>query len=517
MIFTARLRSTIAALSLVAFLLPVCALAGDDEKILQHAAFQRVNPLITEGKYEEAVAAANEALEKYPKASLGYMLRATANVRAGHLDAAGADAERALQYSSGTSYAKTVRDTMARLYEYRGLQYAIKQDFARSATDFSHAIELNPELDWAYVKRGYAEYKLGDYRAAIRDLSHPARDVPIEFQVLVHTFLGRSHLKLGDPEKARAEVAAILQLDPRLNAKYAGENQLAIYDTEKRRQAYVDATAAAEAAEKAGNSLEAFQRYEDAWHWPLVVIDIPNQPDIDDYNSADVAAMRKVEDALRRLYPKLPAKPALPEDARRFGVQAAVAAREQRYDEATALFKRGQRIAPWWPQANFNLAVLAAKKEKLPEAISYMKTYLALAPDAPDAREAQDKIYEWEVGADPKRGPKIDTLAGTWVGKLTVSNLTVSYWYDLVPTGENQFEMTPTRMYSRLTGATTLSRAQSGYYSAKLNGTKVDFIIHDPSGRDVPAAGEFAADFGSFTLTMTDKGKTFSMSFAREK
>ena len=34
------------------------------------------------------------------------------------------------------------------------------------------------------------------------------------------------------------------------------------------------------------------------------------------------------------------------------------------------------------------------------EAIQHMNKYLALAPDAPDARAARDKIYVWQSGND---------------------------------------------------------------------------------------------------------------------
>jgi hypothetical protein len=42
------------------------------------------------------------------------------------------------------------------------------------------------------------------------------------------------------------------------------------------------------------------------------------------------------------------------------------------------------------------MALLYAEKQDFERAVKNMKKYLLLLPDAPDARAAQDKIYEWE-------------------------------------------------------------------------------------------------------------------------
>lgn len=43
------------------------------------------------------------------------------------------------------------------------------------------------------------------------------------------------------------------------------------------------------------------------------------------------------------------------------------------------------------------MALLYAQIHRFNMAISFMKKYLILEPDAKDARSAQDKIYEWEL------------------------------------------------------------------------------------------------------------------------
>lgn len=96
-------------------------------------------------------------------------------------------------------------------------------------------------------------------------------------------------------------------------------------------------------------------------------------------------------------YRGLKVKPSVSEDLRRLAVQADVASQQRRYNEAiNEYLKVIQSDDTSYPLAYFNLALLLALEKKPLSAIFYMKHYLMLAPDAPDARKAQDKIYEWE-------------------------------------------------------------------------------------------------------------------------
>ena len=89
-------------------------------------------------------------------------------------------------------------------------------------------------------------------------------------------------------------------------------------------------------------------------------------------------------------------KPVLPEEARRFEVQAEGAVRDNDFAGAALLYERALAAAPWWPGGHFNRAVLLSEIGEYPLAMAEMKRYLALAPGAPDARAAQNDIYDWE-------------------------------------------------------------------------------------------------------------------------
>jgi tetratricopeptide (TPR) repeat protein len=89
-------------------------------------------------------------------------------------------------------------------------------------------------------------------------------------------------------------------------------------------------------------------------------------------------------------------KPTLSEDVRKFKVQAEFAVSKKKFGNAVALYKEALDAAPWWPEGRFNRALILGELSRYHEAILEMKRYLKLVPDAPNARAAQDKIYQWE-------------------------------------------------------------------------------------------------------------------------
>jgi tetratricopeptide (TPR) repeat protein len=95
-------------------------------------------------------------------------------------------------------------------------------------------------------------------------------------------------------------------------------------------------------------------------------------------------------------YRELAVKPELPEEARKLKVQAEAAVRRKEFGTADARYLDALKIAPWWPEGHFNRALILGEMSRYRNAIEEMTRYLILVPDAPDARAAKDKIYEWE-------------------------------------------------------------------------------------------------------------------------
>jgi formylglycine-generating enzyme required for sulfatase activity len=97
-------------------------------------------------------------------------------------------------------------------------------------------------------------------------------------------------------------------------------------------------------------------------------------------------------------------KPAMPEVARKYRVQAEFAVQEKRLDNAIELYRKALDVVPWWPEGHYSLALVLGETKKYRAAMHEMSRYLLLAPDAPEARNAQDKIYQWESVAEPEVG-----------------------------------------------------------------------------------------------------------------
>ncbi|HEX9628311.1 MAG TPA: hypothetical protein VGA00_15350 [Acidiferrobacterales bacterium] len=91
-----------------------------------------------------------------------------------------------------------------------------------------------------------------------------------------------------------------------------------------------------------------------------------------------------------------PAAFVIPEEARVFKVQAETAVREKRLWDAVDRFGKALDISPAWAAGRFNLALIYGELGFAGLAISEMNKYLKLAPDAKNARAAQDKVYEWQ-------------------------------------------------------------------------------------------------------------------------
>jgi formylglycine-generating enzyme required for sulfatase activity len=97
-------------------------------------------------------------------------------------------------------------------------------------------------------------------------------------------------------------------------------------------------------------------------------------------------------------------KPQLSEEARKYKVQAEFLMQEKQTDKAIALYGKALELAPWWPEGRYQLALALGEQKKYRDAMREMQRFLLLTPDSPEARAAQDKLYQWEVVAEPVAG-----------------------------------------------------------------------------------------------------------------
>lgn len=92
-------------------------------------------------------------------------------------------------------------------------------------------------------------------------------------------------------------------------------------------------------------------------------------------------------------------KPVLGEEVHKFRVLADDALEEKQFEKAAVYYEQGLAADPMWPVGQYNAAMIYAELKNYTMAISHMERYLALKPDAKDARECQDRIYVWQEKA----------------------------------------------------------------------------------------------------------------------
>ena len=131
------------------------------------------------------------------------------------------------------------------------------------------------------------------------------------------------------------------------------------------------------------------------------------------------------------LVQKIKPPPAIPEEAERHmarGKAAFKAAKDKEgFQKALDEYGLALKKAPWLANAYYNLGVIHDKSENYSEAIWSLKFYLMAAPNAEDARQAKNLIYEIEyrqelaqkkkVQAPEKKDPTMQ-LVGEWVGTV---------------------------------------------------------------------------------------------------
>ena len=281
------------------------------------------------------------------------------------------------------------------------LYYSKRYDDA--IVDFTQAIYLGKKdpknatnsnnYIYLYYWRGLSYMELNRYSEAIADFDTHLAIYPTYVQSLFYQ--GLCYKKSGDIAKAKANASKILDIDPSKEVYFSGDHMLDIYDLDTRRKIVNQSLNEAKTAINGYNTsssatigniklVEAFAKLNKAWL----------------HSSGIKKEDNELKDTILKLffkvYPLMKDKPELPELARKYMVQAKTATEEKNYNEAISLWNKAIGVAPYYPLSYFNRALLKEIQNNYRGASDDVKKYLELSPDAPNARDAQDKIYEWE-------------------------------------------------------------------------------------------------------------------------
>jgi hypothetical protein len=178
------------------------------------------------------------------------------------------------------------------------------------------------------------------------------------------------------------------------------------------------------------------------------------------------------DDALREKIIKqaLTEKPAIPEEARRAFVQGSTISKAANDAKQQTLaiesFSEAVKLAPWWGDAYYNLAVAQELAGRFSDARASLKFFLLTQPDGQLARKTQDHIYELEAKeklAKADASSKADKAAADKAAEETAKRAE-----------------TDARWNARWKGSTYISsQGAAGYpfeLTSKKNGNVIEFI-----------------------------------------
>lgn len=97
------------------------------------------------------------------------------------------------------------------------------------------------------------------------------------------------------------------------------------------------------------------------------------------------------------------------------------------YEDAVREFEKAVTLAPDWPAAHYNLGLVQEQAGKTEAAITSLRRYLLLAPEAEDAQQVRQLVdrLEYRMERARKESDRLAPILGSWLfyipeqGKLT--------------------------------------------------------------------------------------------------
>jgi tetratricopeptide (TPR) repeat protein len=154
------------------------------------------------GRYHEALADYNCAIEHQPTLAQAYNNRGNTFKRLGHIAEALADYNHAI----------VLNPNYAKAYINRGSTYDQMGRFEEALKDYTCGIERDPTEATAYINRGSTYHQLRRSDEALRDYNRAIELAPVD--ALAHMNRGGIYAELGRFEDALIDLTSAIALDP---------------------------------------------------------------------------------------------------------------------------------------------------------------------------------------------------------------------------------------------------------------------------------------------------------------
>ncbi len=259
-------------------------------------------------------------------------------------------------------------------YALQSLCYRAKGELDRASASADKAVALDSSGNWARTAHGFALLEAGRI-----DEAQAVFQTDTHVQALPFRQVGRALCiaRRGEIDKAGEAFARDSAAWDTRNAPLRREVSALVAALEPSRRAHVERARALEAQGQVAEALTEI----------AAALRLAGE-------GTEADALR---DALFMVAAKLPTPPELPDEARRHVVRGELLVKEGALKDAVPEFEAALRLAPYVPKLYYNAALLHGQLKRYKDAMRLMKVYLQAAPDAPDARAAQNEIFAWEL------------------------------------------------------------------------------------------------------------------------
>ena len=188
---------------------------GQDPDLASVAHLERGRSLRKRGRYREAIAEFDKAIQLDPNWAMPYCSRGMAHHQLSEHDQAIADLTKAVELAPQYAIA----------YGNRGFVHREIGELEKAIADYTEAIRLDPEFATAYADRGLMHFNTGKYAQAVADCTEAIRLRP--GLARAYASRGLAHAKVYKLGKAIADCTRAIELEPK-NAEFRA-NRAVLY------------------------------------------------------------------------------------------------------------------------------------------------------------------------------------------------------------------------------------------------------------------------------------------------